>query len=49
MDAYDQLYDQDALYRFDLAWQAEIGEHEFLDGAKEAAIADLMEQSEGEQ
>jgi hypothetical protein len=27
MDAYDHLYDQDALYRSDLAWQAEIHCH----------------------
>jgi len=28
-DAYDQMLDQDALYRGDVMWQAEIGEHEF--------------------
>jgi hypothetical protein len=28
MDSCEQLLDQDALYQFDLAWRAEIGEHE---------------------
>lgn len=29
MNAYDHLLDQDALYAFDLAWRAEIGEYEY--------------------
>ena len=37
-DAYDQMLDQAALCAGDLAWQAEIGEHEDLDGAKEREV-----------
>ena len=29
MDAYDQILNYDFLCQLDLAWQAEIGEHEF--------------------